>query len=459
MHLLILAKNKNIGLTLNKGTMKFIYKFLLDNIREFESLQVFAKPAATIITLILLFLLAWLGHFIAKKIFVQIVTRLARRTKTSWDDMLVKRKAFRNLAHLVPAIILYYAAHFSSPEMYNEMGQLSESALNVLSRDYNLSLAGMLIKAAQIYFVFIFVFVLNSLLNAGLDIYNTTAYSKHRPVKGYIQLFKILVFSLSAILIISILLERDPTVLLAGLGAMGAVLMLIFKDTILGFVSSIQLSGNNMVKIGDWIEMRSRGADGTVTDITLNTVKVRNWDNTISTIPTYSMVSESFINWKGMEESGGRRIKRAVNIDMNSIKLCDSDLLNRLQKFLLIRDYVIEKEKEIREYNKKKNISDDDVISGRGQTNIGIFRKYLELYLHQHPMVNDEMTFLVRHLNPSEKGLPVEIYVFCKEKAWARYEAVQADIFDHILAIIPEFDLRVFQEPTGSDLMRACTKN
>jgi miniconductance mechanosensitive channel len=235
--------------------------------------------------------------------------------------------------------------------------------------------------------------------------------------------------------------------------------MLIFKDTILGFVSSIQLSGNNMVKIGDWIEMRSRGADGTVTDITLNTVKVRNWDNTISTIPTYSMVSESFINWKGMEESGGRRIKRAVNIDMNSIKLCDSDLLNRLQKFLLIRDYVIEKEKEIREYNKKKNISDDDVISGRGQTNIGIFRKYLELYLHQHPMVNDEMTFLVRHLNPSEKGLPVEIYVFCKEKAWARYEAVQADIFDHILAIIPEFDLRVFQEPTGSDLMRACTKN
>jgi miniconductance mechanosensitive channel len=240
--------------------------------------------------------------------------------------------------------------------------------------------------------------------------------------------------------------------LLAGLGAMGAVLLLIFKDSILGFVASIQLSGNNMVKIGDWIEMRSRGADGTVIDITLNTVKVQNWDRTISTIPTYSMVTESFINWKGMEESGGRRIKRAINIDMTSIKLCDSALMNRLEKFLLIRDYVREKEEEIREYNRKKNISDEDVISGRRQTNIGVFRKYLEVYLRQHPMVNNDMTFLVRHLHPTEKGLPVEIYVFCKDKAWARYESIQADIFDHILAVIPEFDLRVFQEPSGADI-------
>jgi miniconductance mechanosensitive channel len=434
--------------------MRSVYKFLLETIRSVEQLEFFAKPGAAITTLILLFILAWLGHFLTRQIIIKIVNRIALRSKTSWDDMLVNRKVFRNLAHLVPAFILYHSADFSYPEILQELSELSEATLSMLARDYYFSLAGFLTKTAQIYFVFIFIFVLNSLLNAGLDIYNTTPYARHRPIKGYLQLFKILVFSLSGILIISILLERDPTVLLAGLGAMGAVLLLIFKDSILGFVASIQLSGNNMVKIGDWVEMRSRGADGTVIDITLNTVKVQNWDRTISTIPTYSMVSESFINWKGMEESGGRRIKRAINIDMTSIKLCDSALMNRLEKFLLIRDYVKEKEEEIREYNRKKNISDEDIISGRRQTNIGVFRKYLEVYLHQHPMVNNDMTFLVRHLHPTEKGLPVEIYVFCKDKAWARYESIQADIFDHILAVIPEFDLRVFQEPSGADITK-----
>jgi miniconductance mechanosensitive channel len=438
--------------------MGSIYKFFLENIREVGELSFLAKPAAAFITLLILIFLAWLGHYLTRQIVLRIVHQIARRSKTTWDDMLVNRKVFRNLAHLVPALILYYSAGFSYPIIYQEVSELSEATVRMLSQDYYFSLSGFLTKTAQIYFVFIFIFLFNSLLNAGLDIYNTTSYAKHRPIKGYLQLFKILIFFLSGILIISILLERNPTVLLAGLGAMGAVLLLIFKDSILGFVASIQLSGNNMVKIGDWVEMRSRGADGTVIDITLNTVKVQNWDRTISTIPTYSMVSESFINWKGMEESGGRRIKRAVNIDMNTIKLCDTALLNHLEKFLIIKDYVREKEKEIKEYNKKKNISDEDIISGRRQTNIGIFRKYLETYLHQHPMVNNDMTFLVRHLHPSEKGLPVEIYVFCKDKAWASYESIQADIFDHILAVIPEFDLRVFQEPSGTDFKRAFSK-
>jgi len=259
-------------------------------------------------------------------------------------------------------------------------------------------------------------------------------------------------------MIISILLERDPTVLLAGLGAMAAILLLVFKDTILGFVASIQLSANNMLKIGDWIEMRSHGADGTVTDITLNTVKVQNWDKTISTIPTYALVSESFNNWKGMEESGGRRIKRAVNIDTGSIKFCDAQMLNRFLKFELIRDYVKKKENEVKEYNKTKKLSEDDNISGRRQTNIGIFRKYLEVYLRQHPMVNQDMTFLVRQLHPTPTGLPIEIYVFCKDKAWANYEAIQADIFDHIFAVIPEFELKVFQQPSGSDISNVILK-
>jgi miniconductance mechanosensitive channel len=438
--------------------MRSLYKFFLENIREVSELSFLAKPAAAVFTLLILIFLAWLGHYLTRQIILRIVHRIAYKSKTQWDDFMVNRKVFRNLAHLVPAFILYHSADFSYPVIHQELTEMSEATLSMLSKDYYFSLAGFLTKTAQVYFVSIFILVLNSFLNAALDIYNTTTYATHRPIKGYVQLFKILIFSLSGILVISILLERDPTVLLAGLGAMGAVLLLIFKDSILGFVASIQLSGNNMVKIGDWVEMRSRGADGTVIDISLNTVKVQNWDRTISTIPTYSMVSESFINWKGMEESGGRRIKRAVNIDMNSIKLCDTAMLNRLEKFLIIKDYVIEKEKEIREYNKKKNISDEDIVSGRRQTNIGVFRKYLETYLHQHPMVNNDMTFLVRHLHPSEKGLPIEIYVFCKDKAWARYEAIQADIFDHVLAVIPEFDLRVFQEPSGADLRRAFSK-
>jgi miniconductance mechanosensitive channel len=438
--------------------MRSVYKFLLENIREISEISFLSKPAAAFATLLIIIFLAWLGHFVTRRIFIRIVSRIARRTKTTWDDILVKRKVFSGIAHLVPALILYYTSDFSYPPVTQELSEMSDSALNSLSQDYYFSLAGFLLKTAQIYFIFIIIFVSNSVLNAGLDIYNTTPYSQNRPIKGYLQLFKILIFFLSGIMIVAILLERDPTGLLTGLGAMAAVLLLVFKDTILGFVASIQLSANNMVKIGDWVEMRSRGADGTVIDITLNTIKVQNWDKTISTIPTYAMVSESFINWKGMEESGGRRIKRSVAIDMTTIKLCDSAMLNRFEKFLLIRDYVREKEKEVREYNKKHNISDEDIISGRRQTNIGVFRKYLEMYLDQHQKINQDLIFMVRQLPSSGKGLPIEIYAFCKDQAWARYEAIQADIFDHIFAVIPEFELQVFQEPTGKDITRAVSK-
>ncbi|MDD4143394.1 MAG: mechanosensitive ion channel [Prolixibacteraceae bacterium] len=437
--------------------MRELYKFLLDNIREIDKFDSFARPGSLMVTLLILILIAWVSHYLTRKILIGIAVKIADRTKTTWDDILVKRKVFRYVAHFIPAFIIYYSADFASPVLKQELAELSDAAVSMLSNDYYLNMGRILTKFAQVYFIFIFIFLFNAVLNTGLDIYNTTDYAIHRPVKGYVQLFKILIFFLSGILIIAVLLGKDPTVLLAGLGAMGAVLLLVFKDSILGFVASIQLSGNNMVKIGDWIEMRSRGADGTVFDITLNTVKVQNWDKTISTIPTYAMVTESFINWKGMEESGGRRIKRAVYIDMTSIKLCDSELLHRLQNFLIIKDYIIGKEKEIAEYNALNNISDDDVVSGRRQTNIGIFRKYLEVYLKQHPMINNDMTFLIRHLQPLGKGLPIEIYVFCKEKSWASYESIQADIFDHILAVIPRFDLRVFQEPSGADFSKLVT--
>lgn len=432
--------------------MRNVYIFLLDYIRELPEMEFLAKPIAAIICILIIVFVAWMAHFLTRQIILRIVQRIAKRTKTTWDDILVKNKVFRGLAHLVPAFILYYTADFSFPELHQELRELDAGTIEFLSQDYYFGLAGFLLKTARIYFTLIIIFVANSVLNAAMEIYNTTAYSHHRPIKGYVQLVKILIFFMAGIMIIANLLGKDPTVLLAGLGAMAAVLLLIFKDTILGFVASIQLSANDMVKIGDWIEMKSHRADGTVFDITLNTVKVQNWDKTISTIPTYALVAESFNNWKGMEESGGRRIKRAVSIDMGSIKFCDSAMLSRFEKFDLIREYVIQKENELKKYNAGKNLSDEDYISGRHQTNVGIFRKYLEVYLRQHPMINLNMTFLVRQLNPSEKGLPIEIYVFSKDQEWANYESIQADIFDHIFAVIPEFELKVFQEPTGADI-------
>jgi miniconductance mechanosensitive channel len=227
--------------------------------------------------------------------------------------------------------------------------------------------------------------------------------------------------------------------------------MLVFKDTILGFVASIQLSGHDMIRIGDWIEMPKYGADGDVIEVSINTVKVRNWDKTITTIPTYGLVSDAFKNWRGMSESGGRRIKRALHIDMSSIKFCTDEMLERFNKFDFIKNYIAEKQDEIIEYNKEHETDTSQLINGRRQTNIGVFRAYTIAYLKNHPKIHQDMTFLVRHLEPKQYGLPVQIYVFSNDQAWANYEAIQADIFDHLLAALPEFELRVFQNPTGYD--------
>nr|WP_321355302.1 mechanosensitive ion channel domain-containing protein [uncultured Draconibacterium sp.] len=437
--------------------MNIIYHYLLDNIREIGIMEILAKPLAALICLVLIVFVAWLAHFFTRKIFLAIVQRIARRTKTHWDDILIENKVFRGLAHLVPAFILFYSADFSYPDIHQQVSELAPEVYKSLSKDYYWELTDLLMKISRIYFIAIIVFVANSTLNAALQIYNTTEFANNRSIKGYVQLVKIFVFFMAGILLISVLLGKDPTVLLAGLGAIAAVLLLVFRDTILGFVASIQLSANDMVKIGDWIQMEGHKADGTVIDITLNTVKVQNWDKTITTIPTYALVSESFFNWKGMEESGGRRIKRSVAIDTNTIKFCDAAMLERFEKFDLIRDYVAEKERELKEHNKGRNLKDEDFISGRHQTNVGIFRKYLEVYLRQHPKIKQDLTFLVRQLQPVGKGLPIEIYVFSNDQEWANYESIQADIFDHIFAVIPEFELRVFQEPSGADIEKiAC---
>ena len=390
-----------------------------------------ANSISIFASLIVLILVAWLAHWITRKILAKIVHQFVKKTKTKWDDFLMERKVFSALAHLTSALIVYYAYNFTG--------------INLISK--------ILLGVAQFYFVAIFSMFAVRLGNAANDIYQTTPYAASRPIKGYIQLVQILIICIGIIFAISILIEKSPLYLITGLGAVAAVLLLVFKDTILSLVASIQLSANKMLKPGDWISMPSNNADGTVIDISLNTVKVQNWDKTISTIPTYDLVSGSFYNWSGMEESGGRRIKRSINIDMKSVRFCDKALLEKLSHFYLLKDYLEEREKEILEHNKKLNVQDGDVFNGRRQTNLGIFRRYLENYLHQHPMIHQEMTFLVRHLQPSEKGIPLEFYVFSNNQEWAKYEAIQADIMDHILAILPEFGLRVFQNPSGNDII------
>jgi miniconductance mechanosensitive channel len=426
-----------------------LYKYLLDLFRDHPFFDVMAKPFAATLAFIALLLVAWFVLLVARFVILKIARRIAHRTQTEWDDIIIKRKVIHSLAHLIPAFILYHSAHFAEPSF---PFQSSPEVLSKLSDQYYFQLGGIILKWVKVYFIVVAIFIINTVLNAVNDIYQTTEYSHHRSIKGYIQLFKILVYFLSAILVISFILGKDPTVLVAGLGAMAAVLLLVFKDTILGFVASIQLSANDMLKIGDWIEMPGHRADGTVMDITLNTVKVQNWDRTITTIPTYALVSESFNNWKGMEESGGRRIKRAIYIDVTSIRFCDGEMLRKFAKFELIRDYVEKKELEVLTYNREHNITDDDMISGRRQTNVGIFRKYLEYYLRNNTKIRQDMTFIVRQLQPSDKGLPIEIYVFSKEIAWVNYENLQSDIFDHIFAVVPEFGLKVFQVPSGNDL-------
>lgn len=406
------------------------YTELLGSTSMSESMVIFIENASIIVVTVIL---AWLADFLLKKIIIGLIGQLARRTKTTWDDVFVRRRVFNRLAHLAPAIIVYYALQFIF-----EM----EGVVTFLE------------NLTQTYMVLVVLLVIDAVLNALLEIYQTLPVSKGRNIKGIVQVFKIIFYFIGILVIITIFTEKDMGGLLTGLGAMAAVLMLVFRDTILGLVASVQLSANKMVSIGDWIAMPKYGADGDVIDINLTSVKVQNWDKTIASIPTYALVTDSFNNWKGMEDSGGRRIKRSLNIDMSSVSFLSREQIDKFRSYNLLKDYIETKEKEIEEYNKAQKVDDTVVTNGRRMTNLGTFRAYLENYLHKHPMIHQEMTFLVRHLQPTEKGLPVEIYVFSKDQAWARYEGIQADIFDHILAILPEFGLRVFQNPTGSDFSK-----
>jgi len=375
--------------------------------------------------------LSVLANFVAKRYIVATLTYVISRSKSKWDDAVVRQRTLNRLAHLAPALVIY---------------MLTPIALEGLEW-----IVTFIRSILQIYMIIIMVLVVDSLLNTVEDVYQNYRASKEIPIKGFIQALKILLYFLAVIFIIAILLNKTPVYLLSGIGALAAVMMLVFRDSILGFVGGIQLAANKMVAVGDWIEMPKYGADGDVLEVALTTVKVQNWDKTITTIPTYALISESFKNWRGMSDSGGRRIKRALNIDMSSIRFCDEEMLGRFEKIQYISAYIDEKKHELEQFNQAANVDNASLANGRRMTNVGTFRAYVVAYLRNHPMINKDMTFLVRQLPPSQYGLPIEIYVFSKDKVWANYEAIQADIFDHILAVVPEFDLRVYQNPTGAD--------
>ncbi len=394
-----------------------------------------SSKTAGISDFILVLLLGAIIYYVSKYIILRIIKRIALRTASNWDDELLEHKVFQRVAFLVPGILVYQ----SIPVTLDEFP----------------GFIPVILKLTNLYIIIIFQMIINSFLNAVYAIYQKSEFALYHPIKGYIQIGKIIIFIVVFLLIISLLFNQSPLYMLTGLGAFSAVLLLIFKDPILGFVGGIQLSANDMVRQGDWISMPKYGADGTVLEISLTTVKVQNFDNTISTLPTYSLVSESFQNYRGMKDSGVRRMKRSLSIDMSSVKFCTQEMLDKFRKITILQEYIDRTEAELENYNKENKIDNSIFINGKRQTNIGVFRAYLEEYLAHHPLVDSNSDLLVRQLQPNASGIPIEIYAFTLETGFIRYEKVQSDIFDHILAIVPQFDLRVFQSPTGEDLRQS----
>lgn len=381
---------------------------------------------------ILLLIFSYIVYVITWRIVRKLLIPIFQRSKNQFDDLLIKYKFFKKISYLVPALILYY---------------FSESALLIFPGFIDIFNA-----LIELFFVIIAILIIDSLLSTLNDFYERYDFAKDNPIRGLVQIIKIIIYVIGLLIIIGNLLNQNLWSLVISLGTISAVLMLIFKDPILGFVGGMQLIFNKMLSIGDWISMPKFGADGTVLEINLTTVKVQNWDKTIVTIPTYSLISDSFQNWRGMEESGGRRIKRSINMDMDSVSFCTPEMLEKFNKISILKDYIEKTEKEIQTYNKETGADPEIKVNGRRQTNIGVFRAYLKAYLHNRSDIHDDMTFLVRQLQPSEKGIPIEIYVFTKTTEWAKFENIQANIFDHILAVIPEFGLRVFQLPSSKAL-------
>ncbi len=382
----------------------------------------------------LLLAAAFVSYFACRVVVVPLIKKIAEKSPVQWDNVIIEQKVVDRASHLLPAVVFAFGLPL---------------ALDAASETF-----GVLWRLNNIYFIIAGFLVFDALLNAGTELYRASPSRRHVPIRGFVQAVKLVAFLLSLILVLSQLADRSPLFFISGLGALTAILLLIFKDSILGLVAGVQITTMDLVRQGDWIEMPKHGADGDVIDVSLTTVRVQNWDRTIATIPAYELVSSSFRNWRGMSESGGRRIKRAIAIDVNTIRFIDAETLDRLKGIRLLRPYLEQKVREIEEHNREHIAATELQVlaNGRRLTNIGTFRAYCIAYLRNHPGIRQDMTFLVRQLAPTAEGLPIEIYVFTNDTRWAFYESIQADIFDHLFAVLPEFGLRAFQAPAGRDL-------
>ena len=385
----------------------------------------------TIIALLMIAIAIGL-NYLCQAILIGGMKQYTRRKPHLWNTLLMKRKVFHNLIHTIPAFLVYALL---------PMAFVRGKDLLLISQ-----------KACAVYIIFSLLLAVNGILLMIMDIYDGKESMKNRPMKGFIQVLQVLLFFVGGIVIIAIIVNKSPASLFAGLGASAAILMLIFKDTIMGFVAGVMLSANKMLRPGDWISMPKYNVDGTVLEVTLNTVKIQNFDNTVTTVPPFILTGDSFQNWRWMQESGGRRIMRSINIDLGSVRFCTPEMTEKYKDIELLHDYIVQRETEFDRYrNGAENPNGADFFR---LTNLTVFRAYLNLYLKKLAVVNHELTCMVRHLQPTPNGIPVEVYCFSVIKEWVAYESVQADLFDHIIAVVPEFDLVLFQNPSGNDIQR-----
>jgi miniconductance mechanosensitive channel len=410
------------SVTSKKGGFKMAdYNIILKWLGLSEKIaEQWAEPIVLMIGLIA----SLLAYVLTKKVMLRILNHYIKNNKYKFDDIMLEKKVFSRLSQLIPAVVLY--------------------SFSKLLPSFN----PFLDKLISLYIIVIIVMVLDAILNSFEAIYNTHSVSKARPIKGYLQVIKIFIYIMAAIVLIANIIGKSPIYLLSGIGAMTAVIMLIFQNSILGLVAGIQLTANDMLRIGDWIEMPKYDANGDVLEIALTTVKVENFDRTITTIPTHALINDSFKNWRGMSKSGGRRIKRAVYLDQRSIKFCTNEMLERFKKIGYIADYIDEKNAEIETYNNSIGTDTTLKVNGRHLTNVGVFRAYVQRYLENHPKIHKEMIIMSRQLAPDVTGLPIEVYAFTNDIAWKNYEMIQGDIFDHLISVVPIFDLKVYQNPT-----------
>jgi miniconductance mechanosensitive channel len=385
------------------------------------------------VILLVIALLAFITDIVVRKILVGIVYNIVKKTKNKWDDLFLDKKLLNDLALFAPAVLVYALLPLAFQQ---------EPDILFWSRKFIL-----------VFMSILLIITINTSIGIVQKIAEVSQRLKGKTLNGFFQILKIIVGFTGAIIIVSIIIDKSPTTLFAGLGASAAVLMLVFKDTIVGFVSGILLSSNKMLRVGDWITCKKHNVNGVVIEISLNTVKIRNFDNTIITMPPYSLVSDSFQNWRNMQDNGARRIMRSINIDMHSVKFCTKEMIEKYRKISLIKDYIDSQEKQFYEYNLQNGIDDSVMVNGMRLTNIGVFRAYLQRYIENQPTIDKNQIYMIRQMEPTENGLPIQIYFFTTKFQWVAYEGVMADVFDHIIAVIPEFDLNVFQNLTSKDII------